>query len=77
MTLSPWGKARVVRNCYAVNCFTAVGDDALGVPQNLIKKARNISIFLAFLFGAGSPKEWANVPVSSGEHTPKVTAKDG
>ena len=51
-----------------VLCKT-VGDDALGVPQNLIKKARNISIFLAFLFGAGSPKEWANVPVSSGTFT--------
>ena len=65
--LSPKGKARVVRNCFAVNCFTAVGDDALGVPQNLIKKAQNISIFLAFLFGAGSPEKWANVPDETGK----------
>ena len=31
--LTPNGKARVVRNCLAASCFTAVGDDALGVPR--------------------------------------------
>ena len=38
----------MVRNCFAVCCFTAVGDDALGVPKNLIKKAQNILFFLLF-----------------------------
>ena len=48
LTPSPKGKARVDRNWLAASWITAVGDDALGVPQNLIKKAQNISIFLAF-----------------------------
>ena len=32
-TLTPKGKARVIRNCLATSRSSAVGDDALGVPR--------------------------------------------